>query len=550
MFDLVAAQSPSYRGRGIARYSTDFVRAMAEHRPDLLAGVVLHPELPMPEDLGDLSEWVTTAPDWEDASVLHLSSAFEPEVPVRTFWPREAAAHGLLTAVTLYDLIPELFPGWYLEDPGLRRRWRCCREVVRLADRVFTLSESARRDAIGVLGLPPTRVTVVGSAPAAVFRRAGSAKDAFKTALACVEDLEEGFVVYNGAFNPRKNVDGLVRAYASLPRQLVERHQLVIVGDAPPLTRNHYLVMAKELGIDGRLLIPGFVPEEVLVSLYQCAALSVYPSLYEGLGLPLIESMACGAPTIGGDNSSLVEILPRDARFEAEDPGAIAEAMTRGLTDEAFRGRLAALAARQPPTWGEVADRGAVVFDEMLAQAPRRPPRWRKRAQLAVVGLPQDVVRALGHLASCDSFAAPEGEEAGDREPGYGQASDRNAGDREPGSGEPGSGEGALPWRALGELDPWRGGYDGVVLWTEALATTGVKAVEKAVMDRQFRVIAVSVGAPDGKKQAKLSAKLSKLERVESLALDASATAGDIARLVFDALKLGSPGSVTRAGPK
>jgi glycosyltransferase involved in cell wall biosynthesis len=523
IFDLVAAQSPSYRGRGIARYSTDFVRAMVAHHPDLVASVVLHPELPVPKDLGDLSEWVTMAPAWEDGGVLHLSSVFEPEVPVRTFWPREAAAHGLLTAVTLYDLIPELFPGWYLEDPGLRRRWRCCREVVRVADRVFTLSHCARRDAIDVLGVPGSRVTVVGSAPSPAFQRAESRQDAFKVASAGVDGLEEGFVVYNGAFNPRKNVDGLVKAYASLSRELIDAHQLVVVGAAPPLTRNHYLVMAKELGVDGRLLIPGFVAEDVLVSLYQSTALSVYPSLYEGFGLPLVESMACGAPTLAGDNSSLVEILPREACFQAEDPGAIAAAIERGLTDETFRERLVAVAAREQPSWKDVADRAAEVFGQMLQRASSRPPRWRRRPQLALVGLPSDLERALSEVADSDKFAPPESG---------------------PGSAGPGT---VLAWRLLERLDAWRAGYDAVVLWAKVLGPKSLGAVEKLVSEGQAQVIALVDAPPSPGKQDKHSHKaaqrlantVSTLKQDGVVVLDAGLTPADTARLVLQALNSG-----------
>jgi glycosyltransferase involved in cell wall biosynthesis len=535
IFDLVAAQSPSYRGRGIARYSSDFVRAMVAHHPDLVAAIVLHPELEPPEGLEDLAEWVTSAPPWGAAAVLHISSAFEPEVPVRTFWPREAAAHGLLTAVTLYDLIPELFPGWYLEDPGLRRRWRCCREVVRVADHVFTLSESARRDAIGVLGIPSERVTVIGNAPAPSFHPAESPQAAFAVAKAGVEDLEEGFIVYLGAFNPRKNVDGLVRAYASLPRDLIEAHQLVVVGEAPPLTRNHYLVMAKELGIDGRLLIPGFVPDTTLVSLYQSAALAVYPSLYEGFGLPLVESMACGAPTIAGDNSSLVEILPREARFEAEDPGAIAEAITKALTDDAFRARLLALTKRKPPTWAEVADRAAGVFEEMAHRASRRPRRWRTRPQLALVGLPDEVASALAMLASCDSFAPPPG---GANEAGSGAelpvTSDSSP--CKPGGDDGGDSReampGLLPWRTFDKLDPWRGGYDAVVLQPSALKGESLKELERLAAARHARVVAL---ARDTRQKSEQRA-LSKLKRAGAEVLEVGGSPAETARMVAEAI--------------
>ena len=374
IFDLVAAQSPSYRGRGISRYSTELVRAMVQYHPELVSSIVVHPELGPTEGTEDLSEWLTTSPDWAEGSVLHMSSVIEPEVPVRVYWPREASAHRLYTAVTLYDLIPELFPGWYLQDPGLRRRWRCCLEVVRQADAVLTLSASTKQDTIGLLGVPEERVAVVGGGASPVFRRPESRKEAFKVARKGVKGLREGFLVYNGAFNPRKNVDGLMRGYASLPPELVNRHQLVIVCEAPPLTRNHYLVMAKELGVGGHVLIPGFVPEEVLVALFQSAELAVYPSLYEGYGLPVIDSLACGAPTIAGDNSSLREILPREARFEPTDPGAIGAAIVRALTDKPFRERLTALTNIEPPYLGLCCGQGGGGFRGAAAAISQVPP--------------------------------------------------------------------------------------------------------------------------------------------------------------------------------
>ena len=246
IFDLVAAQSPSYKGRGIARYTVELTRAIVKRHPELVSSVVVHPELEPPEGADDLADWLTTKPDWAAASVVHLSSAFEPEVPVRVYWPREATAHRLLMSVTLYDLIPDVFPGWYLEDPGLRRRWRCCREVVRTADAVLTPSQSAKADAIGLLGVPENRVSVIGSGTAPAFRRPESRQRSLEVAKRGVPGLQKGFIVYNGAFNPRKGVDNLLEGYASLPSDLVRRHQLVIVCEAPPLTRNHYLVMAKQ----------------------------------------------------------------------------------------------------------------------------------------------------------------------------------------------------------------------------------------------------------------------------------------------------------------
>jgi glycosyltransferase involved in cell wall biosynthesis len=458
---------------------------MVQYHPELVSSIVVHPELGRAEGTEDLAPWLTTSPDWAEGSVLHMSSVFEPEVPVRLYWPREASSHRLYTSVTLYDLIPDVFPGWYLQDPGLRRRWRCCREVVRQSDAVLTLSESAKRDTVGLLGVPAERVHVIGGGTSPVFRRPESRKEAFNVARKGVKGLKEGFLVYNGAFNPRKNIDGLVQGYALLPAELIKRHQLVIACDAPKLTRNHYLVMAKELGIPGRLLIPGFVPEEVLVALFQSTELAVYPSLYEGYGLPVIDSMACGAPTIAGDNSSLQEILPREARFEPTDPGAIASAIVRGLTDKPFRERLTALTTREPPSWRSVADKAAVAFEDLLRRSLRYRPGWRKRPHLALVAAPPKLASALEPLASLDRFSALT-----------------DAADKGPPAVTSEGAEGApISYAALTSLDRWRGGYDAIVTWLpsgDRLATDAMEDLARTWPGRTVGIVHSTLGGAKG----------------------------------------------------
>lgn len=532
-FDLVAAQSPSYRGRGIARYSTEFVRAMVRGHPELVSGIVVHPELPKPADLDGLDEWVTTDPDWADGSVVHLSSVFEPEVPVRTFWPRSAATHRLLTVVTLYDLIPDIFPGWYLEDPGLRRRWRCCREVVRAADAVLTPSESTKRDTVELLGLPEHRVTVIGSGTSPSFHPPKSQQTAFRTARKGVRGLKEGFIIYNGAFAPAKNVDRLLEAYGRMPPELIALHQLVIACEAPPLTRNHYLVMAKEMGLEGRVLIPGFVPEDVLVGLHQSAALGVFPSLYEGYGLPVIESMACGAPNIVADNSSLREILPRQARFQGEDPAAIADAMTRALTDATFRRFLIDLARREPPSWASVADRAAAVFDELVDRPRALRPGWRHKPCVALVGAPAELATAVGRLAFCDRFDLPP---AATPTAGAG-----GGGPARPGSGRPPRAVDEDPepvpaYEALAKLDLWRNGYDAVIGWFPHRAKHDARAMEVLARDWRGRTVLLVGDAPAAGAAARVKKAGGRV-----LALSPGAGWESTARLVITAAR-GTPG--------
>jgi glycosyltransferase involved in cell wall biosynthesis len=539
IFDLVAAQSPSYRGRGIARYSTELVRAMVRVRPDLVAAIVLHPELPVPEGLDDLADWLTDEPDWASASVLHLSSVFELEVPVRTFWPREASANRLLTAVTLYDLIPDLFPGWYLQDPGLRRRWRCCREVVRAADTVLTPSESAKQDTIALLGLPSARVEVIGSGTSPAFRPPISRKAAFEAARQSVDGLQERFIIYNGAFNRHKNVDNLINGYASMPARLIDQHQLVIVCEAPPLTRNHYLVMAQQMGLEGRVLITGFVPEDVLVNLHQSAALGVFPSYYEGYGLPVIESMACGTPNIAADNSSIREILPREARFQVDDPWAIAEALERGLTDTSFRKRLIALADHEPPTWQEVAEKAGAAFDRLLGRARRSRPGWRRLPLLALVGTPPELADTAAAMSRFDRFELPGGSGASStqtdgpvRSPAAPDASLAPEAALAPSQGAPDEGP-PIPYRSFKRLDAWRGGYDAVVTWVSERSPASLEAMEVLAPSWPGRCIALV----DAGNQDFTDAALSTLMNlgVRSVVLDDAADWQQTARLVIEA---------------
>ncbi len=453
LIDLVAAQSPSYRGRGIARYATDLARAMVARYPELVSAVAVHPELGAPAGAEDMGDWVTAEPDWDKIAAVHLCSVFEPEVPVRLFWPRPASASRAWLAVTVYDLIPDIFPDWYLEDPGLRRRWRCGREVVRAADAVVVPSLATKRDAADLLGVPGDRISVIGSGTSPIFHPPESRPAALAVAQKGVKGLKPGFIVYNGAFDPRKNVDRLLEAYAALPRPLTRKHQLVIFCEIAPLTRNHYLVMAERLGVKGRLLLPGFVPEEVMLALFQSAELAVFPSLYEGYGLPVVDSMACGTPTIAGDNSSLREILPAEARFDASDASAITAALRRALTEETYRSYLLGLTRHDPPSWDAVADKLAPVYEQLLSRSRRFRPGWRRRPCLALVGAPQELAAACAARAEVDEVA---------------------------------------PGAPLHRLDAWRGGYDAVVVWTDGLPASSSDLLEELAVSFAGRMIALT----------------------------------------------------------
>jgi glycosyltransferase involved in cell wall biosynthesis len=219
-------------------------------------------------------------------------------------------------------------------------------------------------------------------------------------------------------------------------------------------TRNHLVHLAREAGIETRLLLPGFVSDAVLQLLYQSTDLFVFPSLYEGYGLPIAEALACGARTIGSDSSSVAELLVPEAQFDAADDAAMAAAIERALTDDATRAALDAQTRRPLPAWSDVADRAAAVYDDLLA-APR--PAARRRPLVAVVtplppaasGVADYSFRLIEALqAHCDVHAFADGVDRVD-----------------PALGPPVApfGVPVLPVRHLVEHERARGGYDAVV---------------------------------------------------------------------------------------
>ena len=458
LVDVQATQSASHRDRGVARYTVELAAALWQRHPALVHSFLLNPDLAPP---GSVEALVASGRlvhsdrvDVDGARVLHVCSPFELEVPISRLWPARAASRGMRLAVTLYDLIPEIFAERYLEDPGLRRRYRSRLELVRAADLVLAISETTARDAVEILHVPDERVVVVGAAAADSYAPPVSRSEALTAARAVVSGLEERFVLYTGGMDDRKNFHGLFRAWGRLPSAVREGWQLVMVCSMDDPTRNHLVHLAREAGIESRLLLPGFVPDAVLRLLYQSTDLFVFPSLYEGYGLPVAEALACGARTIGSSTSSVAELLVPAARFDPERDDAIASAIEQALTDDATRSLLDDQAARPLPGWDAVADRVADAYERLLA---RPQPPARRRPLVAVVtplppapsGVADFSYRMLTELREyCDVHAFADGRRHVGSELGPPRAPD---------------GVDVLPVQFLVDNERARGGYDCVV---------------------------------------------------------------------------------------
>jgi glycosyltransferase involved in cell wall biosynthesis len=419
-FDIQGIQSTAHGERGIARYLTELSRALERWHPESVARYLLDPNLAVPGTVEPLVSSgrlaFTDQASGADASVYHVGSPFE-YVPLERIWPRWAHRFGLRLTVTLYDLIPHVFPEIYLTEPAVTAWYGTRLGLIRRADRVLAISEATARDAIERLGLPEERVVVVGAGVSERFHPPASRAGALADLRASQPWLEPGFVLYTGGIEPRKNIDRLLEAYAGLPEALRARHQLVIVCRVLPHERTKLDAQLRRLGVADRVLFPGFVPDEDLLRFYQAAELFVFPALYEGFGLPIAEAIASGTPVIASSSSALTELVTdEEALFDPLETTAIRATLERALSDDALRERLRSRRLEERHTWRGVARRTADVYEE-LAEAGAKPTR--RRPRIAVVsplppqrsGIAAYTYRMLEQLVGrCDVDAFFEGD--------------------------------------------------------------------------------------------------------------------------------------------
>ncbi len=269
------------------------------------------------------------------------------------------------TVFTLHDLIFLFHP----ETHKPLNRWfltLMMPRFLRAADAVIAVSECTRRDAVRAYGIPEEKITVIYEGVSPRFRPASP--EAIQAVRAKYR-LPERFILYVGTIEPRKNLTALLEAYAALQsRNTQHAARLVIVGKKGWLYEGFFRRL-RELGLEERVYFTGYVPDEDLPALYSAADLFVFPSLYEGFGLPVLEAMACGVPVVCSNTSSLPEVAG-DAALLADptDIRALAAAMERALTDEALRASLRArgLERARQFTWEEAAKRTVEVYHQVL----------------------------------------------------------------------------------------------------------------------------------------------------------------------------------------
>jgi glycosyltransferase involved in cell wall biosynthesis len=404
VLDFQACQSSS-RFRGIGRYSMSFIQKLV---PQLMARgheVIIALSNVFPEEAKQIKELFSykfPAVKFVDFYVLNNSSACKPENQWRQIASRLLREHALAclspdvlhvstvladgwdddtiasvgalgihipTVLTHYDLIPFAMSDIYLSNPEFRDYYFDKLESVRNADLLLAISEYSKNEVLNFLKLPVSSVVSISSAVNEDFFESVKFLKESKFVLDKF-GIEPGFLLYApGGFDPRKNLDKLLEAYALLPVEIREKHKLVIASKLPVGYADGIVWKAGTFGIDSsQLILTDYVSDAELAGLYSTCQAYVFPSLHEGFGLPVLEAMLCGAAVIASNCTSIPEAHGlEDALFDPNVPSSISDKLYTVLTDLKYREKLINHALNQVGkfTWEKTANVALTAMESL-----------------------------------------------------------------------------------------------------------------------------------------------------------------------------------------
>ncbi len=275
------------------------------------------------------------------------------------------------SVLTIHDLSLLLHADTH-EARLVRRGRRRLPLMARAASRIITPSESVRREVLAHLRIEPSKVVSIPEAPRDIFRPIPIEETIEVRRRLRIED---DFILFVGTIEPRKNLLTLLKALEEILRSTSLCPQLVIAGKEGWLV-DELFSHVKESGVKDRLRFTGYLTDEELRALYSSCRVFVYPSLYEGFGLPPLEAMACGAPVIASRIPSIVEAVGTDAArlISPTDVQALARSIIEILSDENERRQLARTGQQRASmfSWEKTARATLAVYDEALERRRNR----------------------------------------------------------------------------------------------------------------------------------------------------------------------------------
>lgn len=273
---------------------------------------------------------------------------------------------------TIHDLTHTLFPGKKMRGLPYRMAYKAVvKNAVKKAKRVIAVSENTKKDLIKMLRTPSHKIDVIYEGVNEEFQMLPGVADAQKDAT---EGLDiPTFLLYTGVHRYHKNLPRLIEAFSILSPRFPEL-KLVITGKPDPLYPEAEET-TQRLGLKDKVVFSGLVSEEELISLYNHATAYVFPSLYEGFGLPILEAMQCGTPVCASNVSSIPEIAgkakdgkPNAVLFDPENPQDIAEKIESVLTNPTLQKELIEKGLQRVKafSWAKMAKQILELYNEAI----------------------------------------------------------------------------------------------------------------------------------------------------------------------------------------
>jgi glycosyltransferase involved in cell wall biosynthesis len=421
VIDMQGAQTES-RFRGIGRYTMSFTKAVVANRGEheiILALSGLFPETVEPiraafYDLlpqENIRVWYAPGPICEsqpdnksrretaeilreaflsslEPDIIHICSLFEGYIDDAVTSINRFDTDTPVSMI-LYDLIPLLNPKAYLDQNPLYKQYYMQKiQYCRQAALCLAISNFSAKEAIEALNFKKDQIINISAAIDPQFSQI-SIEESAKTQLYSKFGIHLPFILYTGGADERKNLPRLIEAYANLPTKLRDSHQLLITGRIDSWTLKQLKRSVQSVRLNpSKVIFTGYISEKELVLLYSLCKVYVLPSWHEGCGLPVLEAMACGAPVVGANNSSLPEFINfPDALFNPFSSTSISQKIAQVLQDETLRTQLHEHGIEQSRkfSWNEIAIKTIQAWETINQNRSTTLPVSRSKPSLAFI---------------------------------------------------------------------------------------------------------------------------------------------------------------------
>jgi len=275
------------------------------------------------------------------------------------------------SVVTIHDLTLSKFPGRKMVHFIHRAAYNAViRRSVAHASRIITVSQHTKKDLMEMLSTPAKKISTIYNGMSGDFHppKNLAAKHA---AITKKYDIHGDYLLYTGVWRDHKNILGMLRALAQLRREKKFSGKLIITGRPDPVYAPDIHRVIEVEGLRHAVIFVGLVPEADLIALYQAARVFVFPSFYEGFGLPLLEAMAAGVPIAASNASCIPEIggANNAVYFDPYDISDMAQQIWRAWADDALRKQLISNGKKHVKgfSWEEMAQETLAIYSQVLA---------------------------------------------------------------------------------------------------------------------------------------------------------------------------------------